>query len=487
MRPTVGRTCRVRLRAESDTQSSTYIAILTKCDKLYFASTTTMNITPESICSIGSFPIPWARHFAEALGNASYRLLPAKEKANPRAWLGIASSSVHKNNYMCQDWQDSLQSALMLASRQGWGIQFAEDTPYSPLIQHACHRFSIPIRIIRVQKQKDTQAKRMESSDCSAYVNQPEILLLVSHNDSGNDKLPLHDRAVVFLSEILFVLELNPGGKVEKLLDKRLACPFIPPGTTYLSLRAKKEAKATKHKSIDWLERGAIGWLNCIANNDSEPQSHSNKSASLLESYQPIVSLDLLTSSPRNYLIHCTRSRRGPWPDQTVAQFHDEVLHRPWVSQPTALETLERILQQQRLIATDHCRRGIEPSVCFSSKDIRQLLAMRKFQSHLARWDWEPYGIMIDLVWMTAHGAKQVSYIDSATARRLNKEQLTFCQVVNRDVGSTNWREEQEWRLAGDLRLSQIPFSKAIVFVPTRAEAQALQRYSRWPIATTNE
>ena len=111
---------------------------------------------------------------------------------------------------------------------------------------------------------------------------------------------------------------------------------------------------------------------------------------------------------------------------------------------------------------------------------------MRKFQTHLARWDWEPYGIMIDREWLESQGAKKVSYIDLATAKQTSDEALTYCQVMSDDAGSRDWRTEREWRIAGDVRLSRVPFSKALLFVPTLAEARLLQPISRWPIVVAN-
>jgi len=161
-------------------------------------------------------------------------------------------------------------------------------------------------------------------------------------------------------------------------------------------------------------------------------------------------------------------------------------MQSPWETQPTVLETLQKILMQQRLIATNNFRRGNIDTVCFSSNEITELLSMRKFQSHLARWDWEPYGIMIERAWLESNGAKQVSYIDRANATQMSKDALAFCQVVSSDSNSTDWRTENEWRIAGDVRLSKLPFSKAIVFVPTYSEAKAIQPISRWPIVVTS-
>ncbi len=68
---------------------------------------------------------------------------------------------------------------------------------------------------------------------------------------------------------------------------------------------------------------------------------------------------------------------------------------------------------------------------------------MRRFQSHLARWDWEPNGILNDRDWLESHGARQVVYMDRATAKQVSCEALGFCQVVSNGPGSQDWRDEQ--------------------------------------------
>jgi hypothetical protein len=53
------------------------------------------------------------------------------------------------------------------------------------------------------------------------------------------------------------------------------------------------------------------------------------------------------------------------------------------------------------------------------------------------------------------------------------------------DRKGRDWRVEQEWRLPHDLRLYQVPFSKAIVFVKHQWEAKLLASVSNWPICYT--
>jgi len=444
-----------------------------------------MNRTQLTYNPIEAFPVPWADGLTDKLGAIAFAIESPHRTPAPSQWLGIVASHKSKLGFASQGWQDSLQSALQLANRQKWGILCAQDAPYFHIIHHACSRYSIPIRIIQIDRQADfnnsTQLENTKTVGNEAITIR--LFLAGDRSQEAKATIPLHDRATVFLADHLFVLELKKGGKIAQLLEHRLKCDEIPTGSTYLSLTTSSSQKEHGSTAMDWLGRGAVGWLNTRTNAAPNQCNTTTPADQGVATYQPLMSLDLLTSSASKYLVHCTRSRRGPWPDQSIAQFHDELLYSPWRSQPTALDTLTRILHQRRLIATHLCRRGSIPTVCFSENSIQDLLAMHRFQSHLARWDWEPYGIMIDREWLIQRGAKKVTYVDPSVAKTMSADGMAFCQTVSSHSGSTDWREENEWRVPTDLRLNTIPFSKAVVFVSALSEAKELQRLSRWPIA----
>ena len=455
-----------------------------------------MKRLPENPVSIERFPIAWSDALPALLGSLSFRLDFQGRNPVPREWLGIVSSHSSKHGYASQDWQESLMSALRLAHTQGWGVLCAHKAPYSEVVIHTCKRFCVPFRVIRVANSSEPNQHSEQYSSSEDHPSDCGILWIACAGENANDKKLIHDTASVFLANQLFVIELREGGKIAQLLDKRLSCQDIPPGSTYLSLATTHAPKSRQSEPKDWLDRGAIGWLN-TRNSDLRDQRFVSDSpgfeprTSVQSPYydgthQPIFPIRLLGAPASKYLVHCTRSRRGPWPDQSISQFHDDLMHNPWNAQPTVLETLQRILKQQRLIATNNFRRGSTVTLCFSSNEITELLSMRRFQSHLARWDWEPYGIMIDRDWLERNGARQVSYIDPETAKQSSDDELAFCQVLSAESNSTDWRKEQEWRIAGDIRLNQVPFSKAIVFVPTIAEAKTIQPLSRWPIVVTS-
>jgi len=459
-----------------------------------------MNRFPETQTKIDQFPVPWSSSLPSILGDGSFNVRRTPSMLAPCEWLGIVSSHERKNGFAQQDWQDSLHSALQLALMQGWGILVAGETPYADVVLHACKRLHVPYRtLIQSDSHVDvrpniTLSNDQANADLDAFnCGVLELAMERSHTDP---KIPMYDVATVFLSDRLFVVTLRSGGKISQLLARRLSHEEIPVGTTYLSLSMPHKSSGSLCQAIEWLDRGAIGWLKTklpqssgsqVTPQETQFRCRTSNNSPACPSHQPIFPMRLLRPTVTKFLIHCTRARRGPWPDQSVPQFHDELLQYPWDEQPTALMTLQRILKQQRLIATNHFRRGNKDTVCFASKKLSDLLSMRRFQSHLARWDWEPYGIMIDQAWLESHDAKKVSYVDRNAAKKLNIDELSFCQVVSNEEGAIDWRQEQEWRIVGDVRLNQIPFSKAVVFVPTQAEAFSIQPFSRWPIVVCSK
>jgi hypothetical protein len=185
---------------------------------------------------------------------------------------------------------------------------------------------------------------------------------------------------------------------------------------------------------------------------------------------------------PNRYLVHCTRARDGAWPDQSMADYFDEAIRLEWHRPSEPVESLARILTGQRLIATNHLRRGTLRTVCFSGRRLSELLAMRRFQSHLARWDWEPYGMAIRCDRLVSLGAQRVEYLSESSRKRLTADQSAFSQPLPERDGDRDWRDEQEWRVLGDVRLHRLGCEHAFVFVPSIRDARLLAPLSRWPI-----
>jgi hypothetical protein len=446
---------------------------------------------------IASFPKPWAQQLSKYMGTVSFALERSSARPMPKQFLGVLSSHQHKHGDAFASWWSSLESALRLAKQQGWGVLCAGDAPYSKSVIHACRRLSVPRIELKTCSSQDVFADAVEESQSQdaglagrLWVTRTSA---EAHASPRVAALPLRDLAVAFLADQAFALQVRKGGKIGELLHMRLACSEIPSASTYVSIQISEhktkgqlDRRFRNSAENELLDEGAIGWVSKPASKSASSNSRNALDiGGSVRTYQAIASLEHWRRSFDRYLIHCTRARTGAWPDQSEDQFQDELLHRPWQSQPTPLETLTRILSQQRLIATNTCRRSCDFTVCFSAQPIDRLLSMRRYQSHLGRWDWEPYGLMIDREWLIEQGARQVQYVSASQAKTMNHDELAFTQVVGSSANAIDWTVEREWRLTHDVRLGQVPSDKAVVFVPTVLEARSIQHLSRWPVCVT--
>ena len=119
------------------------------------------------------------------------------------------------------------------------------------------------------------------------------------------------------------------------------------------------------------------------------------------------------------YLTHCTRRQNREWPDECKLNYVDALILGRKESQHSALAALMRIVRSKRLIASTIAIRGETPVVSLTAAPPGQMDCMRKYQCHLARWDFEPYGICIHNEWLDERGARPVQYGDEALWNRL--------------------------------------------------------------------
>lgn len=465
------------------------------------------NILQKTPLALPHFPILWAQQLVDLVGKGTFEIQTEIQRFDNLRLLGITSSRQTKFGFAEQDWQAALQASLHLAHQQGWVVLIASETHYYHAIRHACSRMKVAWMslVVRTGNGNVSNCKATDTLENKLLHCLGSIQFTPEASEDFQPGPLVQDRAIAFLSDHLFALSVRKGGAVETLLHQRLETPEIPPGSTYITIQAangnKPVASQVQRRLID---AGAVGWI--IPS--STPETDPNEASAAIPEIQPDDAIEdisqyrnrttstsqllihlptLRKSSSRKYLIHFTRARRGPWPDQSLSQFHDEIMHQPWTDKPSVLATLIRILEQQRLIGTSDLRRSQQETVCFSQRPIDELPSMRRFQSHLGRWDWEPYGLMIDLDWMVEQGAKQVQYISPEEAKLRDSDSLVYCQVVSSHGGKHDWTQEQEWRVAGDLRLHRVPFEKCFVFVPNDLEAKKIQRISRWPILSLEQ
>lgn len=402
--------------------------------------------------------------------------------------LGVCSSHSKRMGFADRRWQQAAVQAIRYSKSSGFRLLIAEGTPYSTFLQHLCLRLQAPFSVIQITRSDGKiAAGKHASRDASKHVCTFQ-LSCDANIDPELKCLPLHDRVLVSLSSFLFALQVSPGGKIASLLKKRLANESFPTSSL-------KVAWTSADDSV-WIEKGAVGWFgpwsSIVASKTKQAEADRGNLLFCCHTVPPATiqpwahSPSMLRSTSDEYLIHCTRGRQGPWPDQSWEQFCDELLLDKQRYESTPFETLVRIFRTGRLIATSERKPGGVASVSFSQRDLLGLLQERKFQKHLGRWDWEPYGLILSRTGLEQLGARPIRYLERSQAKETTIGDLAEVQWVD-DVGrGQDWKREREWRLFSDLRLSRCHALPGFAFVPTEHEACALQHLSPWPILIVN-
>ena len=294
------------------------------------------------------------------------------------------------------------------------------------------------------------------------------------------------DHAIIWLSDVIYVPWMRKGGKIESLINDRLARDpqfrvrfgeTIPqtsnafrwrewtrsaPRTAAAQPRRRQPPKTLSplkgHRTSSKNEKKQIGF--------KKPQ---RKSAWQI----PKIFLT------HEWIYHCTRAPRTHWPEETEEDFKKLILRNPRAAlSRSALDTLCRIAEQERLIAQASASSHRYPVVCFSARPLQDLLNARCYRPHLQRWDYEPYGVAINKLYAQTIGIRPVIYTDQSTATHYPKQN----RYRLHPRGTTyDWTKEQEWRCSESMDLRQIPEQKICLFAEDSSNSRNELRFSRWP------
>lgn len=405
----------------------------------------------------------------------------------PRHFVGLISSHYTRNDFLSPAWQSNLLLALRHAKEQESAILIPDSAPSADSILYACKQLEIPAYRVAL-------ASPLEQI-----------------NSIKRERRYTSDFVVAFCADEVLALSIKPGGTVAYCLDQRLACTKIPPHSVRIVVPNPMTAKQ-KQLLLNLNGQGAVLWFSSqskgrIHEPPAPPSLWSCSRRPTPHTQQPIGPIPASIYENTEYLIHCTRARQSGWPDQSSMDLLDEAFRLAFNPSPSPLESLYRILTTQRLIASNLHRRGTRSTVCFTANTLAKLETMRSFQSHLARWDWEPYGIAIPTLWLSFLGARPVKYLPTEQINILPEEEQCFAQPIPTGLKnelpsqhqtstekatrtSRDWSVEREWRLVGDLRFNMLS-SPAIadtegpspfVFVLHKIDAQTIADRSRWPV-----
>ncbi len=334
---------------------------------------------------------------------------------------------------------------------------------------------------------QDSEEPDVTRSD--VFVSPPGewALLPVPHSTSGDGQsaevgpssdLPLSDRVLIAAADQVFALQVRPNGNLHQLLRARLLNAAWPTASVWLALG---DALVPSEVATELQSLGAVGWwlfVEHVSNVLAPPQV-----AGTLETCPTMTDIPWPNG---DYFVHWTRRQDGPWPDQSEADFIDDLLLRQEAGSHSAFAALSRIVQQRRLIASAAGIRGEATVVSFSAKPLRELTKQRTFRAHRGRWDCETYGLCLRREWLQARGAKPVIYGDDHHWSTLTKSDRPFFQLnttrSRRGAKMIDWSQEAEWRVLNDLDLSEAGREDAMLFVPTEDEARQIAAVSPWPV-----
>ncbi|MFN5769464.1 MAG: hypothetical protein ACK5ZC_17495 [Pirellulaceae bacterium] len=312
----------------------------------------------------------------------------------------------------------------------------------SPVLQYQCElaqRCGVAVCLVEVHCRRPRRAIQ-PSSESS------ERKLLVTIGDRFD--FPSIDSLMAILVDSMEVIHCMPKGQTERALQLRT--------------KTLPELRDTIHR---WDRQAAPASQFATGLHRSIRTSGSFEARHATAPIFPLPEKPHRAPGASDWLVHCTRANPGQWPQQNLGEHIDEILCQDRWEIPSPLETLIRILQDRRLLATGYLKRSGSRSISFSAKPLRDLLDSRCYQRHLQRWDWEPYGIALTKRHLLQLGARPVRYGIDADA-----------EVQAR------WQMEEEWRLDRDLSLTDLPWGSGFVFVPDLNTATQIATTSPLPV-----
>lgn len=286
---------------------------------------------------------------------------------------------------------------------------------------------------------------------CVAFLNRNEGLfdlkstLFISAFPPGplpsrSSRLPLRDRLVAALASVVMAADVRPKGNMAEILDL-----------------------ATRRGIPVMRSEDACGSEPRLFTAEQSPSSQDEQEGRT--SVQAFHDLSCC-------LFHYARSCPGPWPGQTIADYCRSLAEGSPGSRHTAFDALEHILEEGMIRGSSRLTRGSLPMVSFTECRPEDLHRIIRWRPGLVRWSFECYGIAIPRKLLQQFGARPVVYGQESAASALPQDDRPFFQV--RKTASTEWSNEREWRLRGDLDLRLVPPERLTVVVPTVHEARTI-------------
>ena len=395
----------------------------------------------------------------------------------------IVCSRLGRRQQHVPRWPQLLELAIRDIQLNSFQLLYHAETTLGDAAQEFAHRAGVPAVELKLSQPKQELVSWIK--DCSEQIAEstdPSRLLFVSPvlgSEPARLAEPLRDTTLIGLADRVFGLSIRKGGNLESLIERRISeqrSKHFSVGYVFLAIDESKPKELEKVQ--DWMDRGAVGWH--VLDSDKTLSSDSScafhcKHRKHQGTYQFCLSLATFETGANGsteWLAHCTRTSSS---SEKVA----DAMHRgrsavasPWIS-------LNQICAQERLVASSRLTQGDQRCVSFSAVGLAELLSRRVFRSHLGRWDWEPYGLLIRRSALEEMGCRPVIYGEPGERDNLAAAEKPFFQARGKTM---DWTQEHEWRFLGDLDLNKFNRNDLRIFAETQDQAYQLARSYPWTV-----
>lgn len=423
----------------------------------------------------------------------------------------VTSSRIGRSEAAVATFVEKLKLALPRIAEAGQAILIVHATAGADLVHRAAQKASLPALLAITPTGQRSERWLSELMQTTATSQGKEVRVFISpavplekpasagsdSDSTGNDSIetvPLRDRVAVSLAETVWNLSVRQDGNLHRLLKQRLE--LDGGNSAGVRLVLADTGPMTEH-TAELVRLGAIPWqlLKLPAEESRSPETISRPSAE-----RSVPTIAALPNDKGNdelreqldldgeWLIHWTRTAIRPIDRAATDEWLDQQLQSSSRDLAGPLATLRKILRDGTLRASSQGLRGSPRMTCFSAVPLRQLAYQRRFQTHRTRWDFEPYGLCIRRRVLETLGARPVIYGDDSLWHALPEPERPWFQQRFSGHGDrhTDWSEELEWRIAGDITLSQFRREELVVFCTQPEELNRLQNATIWPVVAIN-
>lgn len=172
------------------------------------------------------------------------------------------------------------------------------------------------------------------------------------------------------------------------------------------------------------------------------------------------------------FLTHWTRSHHGPLPEETAFEFYRDLLASGRYPR-SALDILTVMLRSGRIQGSSRFIRGGFPVVSLTALTPPEAVKLMRWRRRYTYYNFEPYGIAIGPAAAEVLSCRPVIYGSDELYERLPQSERPFYQNAGSAVA--DWTPEAEWRVIGELRLTDLPREAIRVIVYRPEEIAAIE------------